>query len=254
MVQTLRQRLEEGEALIGTFQTINSPVVAEIAGLSGMDFIILDQEHGPLTAQSSLALCQAAERRGASPVVRVRSNTVPEIQRALDIGASGVEIPQVETREDAAAAVDAARFSPVGERGLNPYIRAGAYDGGTDYAERQNRETTVIVQIEGKEGIHNLDDILGVDGIDVLFIGPYDLSHSLGIPGQIRHERVTGLMQEASAQAAEAGKIVGTYAEDPQMARDWIEAGAQYVAILLDAKILVDAYESLVGAVRSPDG
>lgn len=250
MVQTLRQRLEAGDAVLGTFQTINSPIVAEIAGLSGMEFVILDQEHGPLTAQSSLALCQAAERGGASPVIRVRSNTVPEIQRALDVGASGVEVPQVETRADAEAAVNAARFSPIGDRGLNPYIRAGEYNGGRDYAERQNRETAVILQVEGQAGIDNLGDILEVDGADVIFLGPYDLSQSLGIPGQIRHERVTDLMEEASERAAAAGKIVGTYAEDPEMARDWLDAGAQYVAILLDAKILVDAYGSLVDAAR----
>ena len=238
---TFRQRLYDGEVTIGTFQVIDSPVVSEVVGLSGMDFTIIDQEHGPLTAESSLAMCAAAERGGAAPIVRVRENTEGEIQRALDVGAAGVEIPQIESREDAQAAVEHARFSPLGSRGLSPYTRAARYDGGPDYTDRQNEEVTVIVHIEGERGVENLDEIMAVEGIDVLFLGPYDMSQSIGIPGQVRHERVEELMDEVCERAGEAGKIVGTFADDPEMARRWIDVGAQYIALLEDAPILMDA-------------
>lgn len=243
--RTFRERLEDGETTIGTFQIIDSPMVAEIVGLAGFDFTIIDQEHGPLTAETSLGLCAAAERGGASPIVRVRANTEPEIQRALDIGAAGVEIPQIETLEDARAAVDASRFNPVGARGLSPYVRAGGYKGGPDYTDRQNEEVTVIVHIEGERGVENLDDIMTVDGIDVLFLGPYDLSQSLGIPGQVQDERVEELMDDVCDRAAEEGMIVGTFADNPEMAHRWIDVGVQYIAYYVDAPILLEAIADL---------
>ena len=202
--RTFRQRLQDGETTIGTFQIIDSPMVSEIVGLSGMDFTIIDQEHGPLTAESSVGMCAAAAQGGAAPIVRVRENTEGEIQRALDVGAAGVEIPQIETRE---AAVEHARFSPLGGRGLSPYTRAAGYNGGPDYTDTQNEEVTVIVHIEGERGVESLDEIMAVEGIDVLFLGPYDMSQSIGIPGQVRHERVEELMDEVCERAGEAGKI-----------------------------------------------
>jgi 4-hydroxy-2-oxoheptanedioate aldolase len=246
----LRDRLANGETVVGTFQLVDSPAVAEMTGVAGMDFTILDQEHGPLTAETTLAMCAAAERGGAAPVVRVRNNSEAEIQRALDVGAAGVEIPQVETGEDARAAVEHARFDPVGSRGLSPYVRAGRYTGSEDYTERQNETVTVIVHIEGERGVENLDDVMAVDGIDVLFLGPYDMSQSLGIPGQVGDDRVESLMAEVCDRAGEAGKVGGTYADDPAMARRWIEAGAQYVAVSVDGAILTHAFEDVVAGVR----
>lgn len=251
MGERFRHRLLDGETTVGTFQILDSPMAAEIAGLAGMDFVILDQEHGPLTAETTVALCAAAERGGASPIVRVRANDAPEIQRALDVGAAGVEIPQIETEADAAHAANAARFDPIGNRGLSPYVRAGGYDGGSDYTERQNEETAVIVHIEGERGVENLDDIMTVDGIDVLFLGPYDLSQSLGIPGQVRADRVEELMSDVCERAADADVVVGTYADDVEMARRWADIGVQYVAISVDAPILRHAFEDLVDGFHS---
>lgn len=243
--RTLRQQLKDGETTIGTFQTIESPIVSEMTGIAGLDFVIIDQEHGPLTAETSLGLCAAAENGGASPIIRVCENSAPEIQRALDAGAAGVEIPQIETRTDAEAAVNAARFDPLGERGLSPYVRAGEYKGGEDYTSQQNEETTVIVHVEGQVGIDNLNEILAVEGIDVLFLGPYDISQSLGIAGEVRDERVENLMEDACEQAASEGKIVGTYADDAEMAQRWIDVGVQYVAVYVDATMLLDAFQDV---------
>jgi 2-keto-3-deoxy-L-rhamnonate aldolase RhmA len=246
---TLRQRLLNGDTVVGTFQILDSPMVSEIVGVAGMDFTIIDQEHGPLAAESSLAMCAASQQAGAAPIVRVRNNTESEIQRALDIGAAGVEIPQIETREDAEAAVDHARFDPLGSRGLSPYVRAGGYTGSAGYTDEQNEAVTVIIHIEGKRGIENLDDIMTVEGIDVLFLGPYDISQSIGIPGQVRDERVEDLMQEVCDRAAGAGKVVGTFADDETMANQWIEAGAQYVAMSVDGAILTRAFKDITNDI-----
>ncbi|MFB6087137.1 MAG: HpcH/HpaI aldolase/citrate lyase family protein [Haloarculaceae archaeon] len=247
--RTLRERLLDGETAVGTFQLLDTPMAAEIAGVAGMDFTILDQEHGPLTAETCVGMCAAAQRAGTAPVVRVRNNSEAEIQRALDIGAAGVEIPQIETEADAEAAVEHARFDPLGSRGLSPYVRAGGYTGSADYTERQNEETAVIVHIEGERGVDNLDDIMAVEGIDVLFLGPYDMSQSLGIPGQVHDDRVEALMSEVCDRATSAGKVVGTYADDPEMARRWVDAGAQYVAISVDGAVLAHAFEDIVDGV-----
>lgn len=246
---TLKEQLEKGNTTVGTFQSIPSAAIAEIAGLAGMDFTILDQEHGPLTAESSLPLCAAAERGGASPVIRVRENSPSEIQRALDIGASGVEIPQIETSKDAEAAAAAAHFDPLGERGLSPYVRAGGYDGGDNYTAEQNGETLVAIHVEGQEGLDNLDGILDVEGIDLVFLGPYDLSQSLGIAGQVTDERVVETMEEVCSRAQRAGKIVGTYADTPEQANRWVDIGVQYIAISVDAALLKRRFGEVVDAM-----
>ncbi len=234
----LRDRLFDGETLVGTFQISTSPMVAETLGKTEMDYVILDQEHGPLTAETSASLVMGLDNADTPAVVRVRENAKPEIQRALDIGAQGVQIPQIETREDAEAAAAAARFDPVGERGLSQYVRAGDYVGSETYTEDQNEQTTVIVHVEGERGVENIDDILDVEGIDVVFLGPYDLSQSLGVPGEVRSDRVESLMTEVCDKAADAGRIVGTFADDPEMARRWIDAGVQYITMSVELPLL----------------
>ena len=241
MPSGLRDRLFDGETLVGTFQISTSPMVAETLGGTGMDYVILDQEHGPLTAETSASLVMGLDNTDTPAVVRVRENAQPEIQRALDIGAQGVQIPQIETREDAEAAASAARFDPVGERGLSQYVRAGEYVGSDTYTEDQNEQTTVIVHVEGERGVENIDDILAVEGIDVIFLGPYDLSQSLGVPGDVRSDRVESLMTEVCDKADDAGRIVGTFADDPEMARRWIDAGVQYITMSVELPLLHQA-------------
>jgi len=178
-----------------------------------------------------------------------QGNSAPEIQRALDIGAAGVQIPQIESGEDARAAVDAARFEPEGQRGLSPYVRAGDYDGAGNYTVDQNEETLVIVHVEGQAGLDNLDDILAVEGIDVIFLGPYDLSQALGVTGEVTGDLVVETMEDVCERAREAGKIVGAYADTPEIANEWIDVGVQYVALSVDCAILKEAFADVAGAV-----
>ena len=229
---------------MGPFQSIASPFLTEIIGHAGYDFTLLDQEHGPLTAADCTSLCAAAENAGLDPVIRVRNNSEGEIQRALDLGAN-VEIPQIETMADAEAAVEASRFDPLGSRGLSPYVRAGDYDGGDDYTARQNDDRAVIVHVEGERAVENAEEILQVDGIDVVFLGPYDLSQSLGIAGQVRDERVESQMERVCNLAEDANAVVGTYADDPEMANRWIDAGVQFLALSVDAPIIRRRFETL---------
>lgn len=248
-----RRRLLNGETAVGTFQLLDSPMVSEMIGVAGMDFVVYDQEHGPLTAETTLALSAAAQNRGVAPIVRVRANEEAEIQRALDIGAAGVQVPQVETREDAQAAVAAARFDPVGGRGLSQYVRAGDYWGSETYTDEQNERVLLVVQVEGERGVENIDEILDVEGIDAVFLGPYDLSQSLGIPGQVTHERVEALMEEVCERAAETETVVGAFADTPEIANRWIDAGVQYVTLGVEAALFTEHLESLTSAVDVPE-
>lgn len=246
---SLKQRLERGETAVGTFLNLDAPAVAEAASLAGLDFSILDQEHGPLTAETSLHMAAAAENGGGDAVVRVRGNSAPEIQRALDVGAAGVQIPQIESGDDAQAAVDAARFEPEGQRGLSPYVRAGGYDGSENYTAEQNEETLVIVHVEGQEGLDNLDDVLAVDGIDVVFLGPYDLSQALGVTGEVTGDLVVETMEDVCERARDAGKVVGAYADTPEIANEWIDVGVQYVALSVDCALMKQAFADVADAV-----
>lgn len=242
--RSLRARLFDDETVVGLFQTIPSTMITELIGLAGFDFTILDQEHGPITASECMALCAAAENAGMEPIIRVRDSTPGEIQRALDTGA-GVEIPQIESLEDARDAARAARFAPIGERGLSPYVRAGGYDGGDGYTGRQNGKQPVIVHIEGEQAVENVEEIMSVEGIDVVFLGPYDLSQSLGIPGDVQNDRVEELMDQVCDIATEQDTVVGTYADDIDMATRWIDVGIQYLALSVDAPIIRRRFEAL---------
>lgn len=245
----LQRRLDSGEPTVGTICNLDAPAVGEAVALAGLDFAVLDQEHGPLTAETTLAMAAATEQGGAAPIVRVRANRPAEIQRALDVGAAGVQVPQVESGADAEAAVRAARFAPEGERGLSPYVRAGGYAGSDDYTVEQNERTLVIVHVEGERGLDNLGDILAVDGVDVVFLGPYDLSQALGVPGDVTADVVVDTMENVRERAQAAGTVVGAYADTPAIANRWIDVGVQYVTVSVDCAVLSEAFADLVGDV-----
>ncbi|GAA0239266.1 HpcH/HpaI aldolase/citrate lyase family protein [Haladaptatus pallidirubidus] len=249
---SFRDRLLDGETSVGTFQLLDSAMVSEMIGVAGMDFVIYDQEHGPLTAETTLKLTASAQNKDLAPIVRVRENREAEIQRALDLGAAGVQVPQIETRSDAEAAVEAARFDPLGSRGLSQYVRAGEYTGSESYTQEQNEERLLVIQVEGKRGVENIDEILEVEGIDVVFLGPYDLSQSLGIPGEVTHERVEKLMQRVCESGVETDTIVGAFADNAEIANKWINAGVQYLTVGVEAAHFTKYLENLVEDIDIP--
>lgn len=248
----LKRKLKQGEVVIGPFINCAYPAFIEICGLAGFDFAIIDMEHGPLHTLVAEDLCRAADCVGLAPVVRVRKNDPPQIQRALDIGSAGVQVPQIETKEDAQAVVKNSKYSPLGSRGLSFNTRAGLYTAaGTQITNKLNDESLVIVHVEGTRGVENIEEIVTVPQIDVIFLGPYDLSQSLGIPGQVRDSRVSDLMQKCVTSIRNAGKAAGTFADNPEVAKQWIDLGVQYVGLGVDVAIFLRACEALVKAVRS---
>lgn len=250
-VHLLKDKFANGEVAIGPFVNLSSGALIEIAAYGGFDFVILDTEHGPLDIPTCEDLCRVAHGVEITPIVRVRENDPAQILRALDIGAGGVQVPQICNKADAEAVVRAAKYAPLGMRGVSPYTRAARYfaDGAAIF-ERLNAASMVIIHIEGVEGLENLDAIISVPGLDVIFLGPYDLSQSLGIPGQVHDPRVVDRMREAATAITQAGLTVGTFADSPEAAKRWIAAGVGYISLSVDTGIYLHGCRQMLRGLR----
>ncbi|MGB1748964.1 MAG: HpcH/HpaI aldolase family protein, partial [Dehalococcoidia bacterium] len=163
-----------------------------------------------------------------------------------------VQVPQINQKSDAEKVVHAAKYAPLGERGVSVFTRAGNYykDEAAGHPERQNDETMTVVHIEGQKGLNNLEEIMTVDGIDVLFLGPYDISQSLGVPGDVRSKIVEDALKEAASKARAQGRVIGSYAKDVEMGKWLIDLGVQYLSINVDATIYMQACEDIANALK----
>ncbi|MBI1788039.1 MAG: aldolase [Acidobacteria bacterium] len=227
----------------GVFCELPCPEALEIIGIAGWDFAVVDCEHAPITVSRLPGMVRAAAAAGMPAIVRVASNSASAIQHALDCGAAGVQIPQIASLEAARSAVAAARFHPEGQRGFNPFVRAAAFSAEpvAEFLARSNRDLTLVLQIESAAGLAAVDAILEIEGIDVLFIGPYDLSQSLGIPGETAHPRVYEAGARLVESASRAGVAVGVFANTEEEARRWRQAGVRYLCFSVDTVILLKA-------------
>ena len=248
----LKKALQDGKVALGPFLKFTDPAVVEIMGFAGFDFVIIDGEHGPISIESAQNMIRAAETANITSVIRVSNNDESLILRALDIGAQGIEIPQINSESEAIRAVKSVKYSPQGERGVCRYVRAANYSSMDKfkYFKYANEETMIIAHIEGVDGINNLDEILSVPGIDVIFIGPYDLSQSLGIPGEVNNPLVTEKMKEVILKCKKSKAAVGTFADDVETAKSWISLGVQYMAFSVDVGILYEASKNIINKLK----
>ena len=248
----LKERLKRGEKVLGTWNGIPSATVVNAIGLSGVDFVVIDCEHGPYTMETAENSIRAAEVAGCSPVIRVSANEERLILRALDIGAHGIQIPHISSKEEAMAAVRGAKYHPLGGRGLSPFTRAGRYGlNAKGHVQESNDQTLVVVHVEGTQGIKNLKDIAGVDGVDVVFIGPYDLSQSLGKPGEVEDPQVIDAIRSSVKIAQSKGLACGAYARDEKYLDLLIDCGVQYITYLVDAAVIAQTYKKIYEGFRS---
>ena len=227
---TLKQKLNAGGAVFGVMITFPSPQVVEMLGCLGFDWVLIDNEHGSITVDNSEELVRAAELTGIAPIVRPVSNKPEIIAPFLDRGAWGVQVPHVNTAEEARAAVDAVKYYPQGHRGIFSRSRPAGYgfSGSTgDYVADANRNTLVCLMLEEVEAIDNLEEMVAVDGIDVFFIGSGDLSQSMGYPGQQTHPEVQALMEKGVTVIREAGRVAGVSCPDSYVPK-FLDMGVQY--------------------------
>ena len=248
----LKEAIVGGKIVFGPFLKLTDPAIVEIMGFAGFNFVIIDQEHGPISIETSQNMIRAAESVNITPIIRVAKNDESLILKALDIGVQGIEIPQINCKDDAVKAVNFVKFYPQGFRGVCKYVRAANYSSMDrfKYFESANKETMIIIHIEGIKGINNLDEILSVSGIDVIFIGPYDLSQSLGIPGKIDDSLVEEKMQEVVFKCRKRKIAVGTFADDVQSAKKWVSLGVQYMSFSVDVGIFYEAIKNILNKLK----
>ncbi len=210
MKNLLKEKLAKGQNVIGTFNGFSDPYATEILSRMGFDWILIDGEHSPLGIETMQGMMQAMNGSGCTPLVRPQWNDMVIIKRVLDIGAQGVLVPWVNTKEEAEYAVQACKYPPQGLRGCGP--RRAAL-GDPEYVKTANEETMVIVQIETAKAVNNVDDILSVKGVDGVYIGPFDLAMSFfGGPPQWDNPKYTGAFDKVVAAAKKHGKHAGMFA------------------------------------------
>lgn len=231
LTNQVKHTLEEGGIVKGAFTRHHAPQLAEWLTLSGWDFVLFDAEHGNLEPWQVEDLSRAVEVRGGTPFVRATTNSAPIILRYLDSGPVGIHVPWINTAEEAEQVVSAVKYHPQGIRGLAG-TRASDYgitEPLADYIARSNRETLVVVHIETVDALQRVDEIAAVDGVDVIFIGPTDLSHSLGFAAQLDHPDVVEAMNHIAERTLAARKWLGLLAATTDRAAEWIDKGATYL-------------------------
>jgi 4-hydroxy-2-oxoheptanedioate aldolase len=236
-----RDRLSE-KSCFGIFSKTVDSALVEATGLSGLDFIVLDTEHGPAGLETLHHHVRAARLSGLAAVIRVRGVDPQAIGAALDTGADGVQVPNINTPEQARAAIEAARFHPRGQRGVCRFVRAASF-GSEDKANyfRQSNNKLLVLQVEGLEGVKNLDAILALEGFDVLFVGPYDLSQSAGRPGEVNAPEVVELIEAIAVKARAKGVLLGAFCDTPDSAGRLKAAGFNYLTYGVDINLYLDA-------------
>lgn len=227
----MKSLLAEGRPALGCSVMIPSPQVVEMLGHAGFDWVLIDMEHGSIGLESAELMVMAAEAAGLTPIVRPRSNAAAEISAAMDRGAMGVQVPHVNSAADASAAVAAVKFGPGAMRGLAAGTRPDSYGLGPAmpaFTGAANAESLVCVQLEHAAAIANADEILAVEGVDVFFIGPSDLSQSMGHPGDPAAPPVKAAIEATLARIVAAGRVPGMPATAGNV-EAVLAAGARYV-------------------------
>ena len=231
--------LLQGEAQIGLWLSSTSSYMAEIAATSGYDWLLIDGEHAPNTIQDLYHQLQAIAPYASQPVIRPVEGNRSLIKQVLDIGARTLLIPMVDTAEQAREIVSATRYPPLGTRGVGAGVaRAARWGRVENYMAQANDELCLLIQVESKTALDNLDAILEVEGVDGVFIGPADLSASMGHRGNPGHPEMVALFEQATRRIVATGKAAGTLAVDEAMARRYLDWGATFVAVGLDTVTL----------------
>ncbi len=254
MTQSIREFKKKlrDSYVIGPFSKTSDPGFIEIMGHAGMDFVIIDLEHGPNSVQTAQDLIRAAYLAHTLPIVRVKEDSPSIIGEVLDVGAGGIHVPRIVTSESAREVIERARFAPEGMRGVCRYVRAADYSSKDrfEYFKEAN-EAVIVLGIEGTEALENVDEIIGVEGIDIIFVGPYDLSQSLGITGRIDDPLVAEQMTRIIDKCVMKEIAVGTFVETIENAIRWRDLGVKYLCYSVDVGIYYHACQRIIHQIRS---
>jgi len=235
---------------LGTWLMSGGTATAEAMGHAGFNWLLVDLEHVPLDTRDACHVLQAIAGTPAAPVVRLPWNEPIAVKRALDIGAQTLMFPFVNDAAEARRAVDATRYPPQGSRGYAAMHRGSAYGTIADYGRRANGGIFNIIQLETPQGIERLEEIAAVPGVDALFLGPGDLSASMGLIGQVGHEQVRAAIADVAQRCRKAGKPCGIVGPTPAMVNAFVEQGYDFVAVASDMGMMMRQATAFIEEIR----
>lgn len=247
----LKEELKKGSAVIGTWCDIPSPAVVNILARAGLDFVIIDMEHGPMDFKTAQEMAFAAEAEGSYALIRVPKLDESDILRSLDCGVSGVIIPHIESIKDRQDAVRFCKYPPDGVRGYNPYVRSGSYKKqSVDFCSKQNKDVIIGIILEGKAALDDLESIIDDQSIDIVYIGTYDLSVAMGLGGDVNHPDVIKKLEDAVKKIIKAGKTAGCMINDAAGLKRLKELGIKFICYKVDTAIIADPVSDIVRELK----
>lgn len=255
MENSLKRKLQNGEKPLGTFFASGSVTMMECLGRTGLDFVVIDNEHAPMEAETTVDLVRAAELTGLCPLARVREISRPAVLKLLDVGVKGLIVPNVQSVEDMKTLISYAKYYPLGERGFCPTRKDGwgfdMPDAVPEIMSRFNEETLLIPQCETVGALEAIEEITALDGVDGIFVGPFDLSISMGIPGQFQSEAFQAALTRILCACHEAGKFCLFFGGTKEAVQQGFARGFDGMAYGIDTMLFIqllrDAFSGLNG-------
>ena len=251
---TLKEKIKAGQKPIGTFCELMSENVVEALGYAGLDYVIFDNEHSPIEAETTLAMVRAAEHGNITPLARVRGISRPAVLKLLDIGVQGLIVPNVKTVEDVKQLVSWSKYNPIGNRGFSGSRKDG-WGFMLDMSVREtmdyfNEQVLLIPQCETVEALESIEDIVVVDGVDGIFVGPYDLSIAMGIPGEFDNPKFIAAIKRINEACKKAGKFTMIFTADSKAVVNHFKNGFDSVAYSMDAAFLINECRREMSCIR----
>jgi 2-keto-3-deoxy-L-rhamnonate aldolase RhmA len=253
-MRDLRKELKEGKTLLGTFVwEFSSPYISRVLASCGWDFILVDTEHTSLSVETVGNLVATARDWDLPSIVRVPAIERPYFSRPLDAGAAGIMVPRIETPEEVEQAVSFIKFPPLGTRGVGFGLTLTRYQmvKPGEHAEFLNQTTLVVLQIETKGAVERMDEVLAHKEVDVAYVGPFDLSHSLGIPGQFDHPLMISTMEKIIAGCERHGVVPGVYAHTFEAGSKWMDKGMRFFVCSGDVWLLKQKSQEVLESYRN---
>lgn len=240
---SLKTKLYSGETVIGTWCEIPSPEFINVLAKAGMDFVIIDMEHGSMDYELAGKMVMAAEVEGCSPLIRVSMNNEPTILRALEVAPEGVIVPHVDTATERKNVINAIKFPPLGNRSLNPFVRAGGYHSRLNFTEEENKRTLSVILVESLEAIKNIERIVDDDNLDIVYMGSYDISVALGCPGDTKNPKVLSTLKKLAKVITRKKKIAGCLFHTKEDLEFFKGIGVTFLCYKVDTAIVFDAVQ-----------
>tara|TARA_B100001250_G_scaffold156721_1_gene134755 strand:+ start:3287 stop:4051 length:765 start_codon:yes stop_codon:yes gene_type:complete len=248
----LKNKLTKGEEVIGTWASLSSPNVINVLGTTQLDFVVIDMEHGSMSFETAENMVRAAESSNISPIIRVGNDDEQTILRALECDAQSILVPHVKSAAQAEQVSKNCRYYPEGNRGLSPYTRVHnfTHDQIDKSLKKANKEMLVGILVEGEEGLKNLDEIVKVEGIDLIYLGLFDICQSVGLPGQLSHPTVLEEIARCQKVISKNNIVAGSMSTDVTFIEMLRSKNYQFIAYLNDAASIKTHFEDVLSSLK----